>query len=116
MFNAAGWRGVHALDAIAHGDGPNTFADLVTQEFQWSRSLVTVLLKYTPRYLGKLSPCGSNFSSCSHSSGTRSTRSPWRSAFLLPILALSFKITFVNVAYPSLPQSTSFQRRFVLVA
>ena len=26
MFNAAGWRGVHAVDAIAHGDGPNTFA------------------------------------------------------------------------------------------
>ena len=56
MFNAAGWRGVHALDAIAHGDGPNTFADLATQEFQWSRSLVTILLKYTPLYIGKLSP------------------------------------------------------------
>ena len=38
MMNAHGWRGVHALDAIAHGDGPRTFADLVTQEFQWSRS------------------------------------------------------------------------------
>ncbi|WP_455872893.1 glycosyltransferase [Rhizobium yanglingense] len=29
MMNAGGWRGVHALDAIAHGDGPATFADLV---------------------------------------------------------------------------------------
>ena len=49
MMNAYGWRGVHALDAIAHGDGPRTFADLVTQEFQWSRSLVTILLQYSPK-------------------------------------------------------------------
>lgn len=51
MMNAHGWHGVHALDAIAHGDGPRTFADLVTQEFQWSRSLVTILLRYTPALL-----------------------------------------------------------------
>ncbi|WP_246681613.1 cellulose synthase catalytic subunit [Mesorhizobium sp. B2-4-3] len=56
MINAAGWRGVHAIDAIANGDGPQTFADLVTQEFQWSRSLTTILLEYTPGYLSKLSP------------------------------------------------------------
>jgi cellulose synthase/poly-beta-1,6-N-acetylglucosamine synthase-like glycosyltransferase len=49
LFMAAhGWRGVHAMNAIAHGDGPANFADLVTQEFQWSRSLVTLLLQYTP--------------------------------------------------------------------
>ncbi|MEO5759602.1 MAG: cellulose synthase catalytic subunit [Mesorhizobium sp.] len=56
LINAAGWRGVHAIDAIAHGDGPQTFADLVTQEFQWSRSLTTILLQYSPRYLSKLTP------------------------------------------------------------
>ncbi|AZO15760.1 glycosyltransferase [Mesorhizobium sp. M2A.F.Ca.ET.043.05.1.1] len=56
LINAAGWRGVHAIDAIANGDGPQTFADLVTQEFQWSRSLVTILLEYTPKYFGKLTP------------------------------------------------------------
>lgn len=55
MMNAHGWRGVHALDAIAHGDGPRTFADLVTQEFQWSRSLVTLLLQYSPIYVPRLS-------------------------------------------------------------
>jgi cellulose synthase (UDP-forming) len=55
MMNAHGWRGVHALHAIAHGDGPRTFADLVTQEFQWSRSLVLILLRYTRRYIGGLS-------------------------------------------------------------
>jgi cellulose synthase/poly-beta-1,6-N-acetylglucosamine synthase-like glycosyltransferase len=54
IMNAHGWRGVHAVNAIAHGAGPETFADLATQEFQWSRSLVTILLKYTPRYFGKL--------------------------------------------------------------
>jgi cellulose synthase (UDP-forming) len=53
-MNAHGWRGVHAVNAIAHGAGPETFADLATQEFQWSRSLVTILLKYTPLYFGKL--------------------------------------------------------------
>lgn len=51
MMNASGWRGIHAVDAIAHGDGPHTFADLITQEFQWSRSLVTLLLQYSPVYV-----------------------------------------------------------------
>ncbi len=54
MMNAYGWRGVHALDAIARGDGPRTFADLVTQEFQWSRSLVMLLLQYAPIYVPRL--------------------------------------------------------------
>lgn len=56
FMNAHGWRGAHALDAIAHGDGPRTFADLVTQEFQWSRSLMMILLQYTPKLVGKLPP------------------------------------------------------------
>jgi hypothetical protein len=54
MMNAYGWRGVHALDAIAHGDGPRTFADLVTQEFQWSRSVVMILLQYSPNLIPRL--------------------------------------------------------------
>ncbi len=54
MMNAHGWRGVHAINAIAHGLGPQTFADLATQEFQWSRSLVTILLRYSPKYFGAL--------------------------------------------------------------
>jgi cellulose synthase/poly-beta-1,6-N-acetylglucosamine synthase-like glycosyltransferase len=54
MMNAHGWRGVHALNAIAHGAGPQTFGDLATQEFQWSRSLFTILLKYTPLHFGNL--------------------------------------------------------------
>jgi len=54
MMNADGWRGVHAINAIAHGAGPQTFGDLATQEFQWSRSLVAILLRHTPSYLHKL--------------------------------------------------------------
>jgi len=54
LMNAGGWRGVHALNAIAVGDGPANITDLCTQEFQWSRSLVTLLLQYTPRYLARL--------------------------------------------------------------
>lgn len=54
LFNAGGWRGVHAINAIAHGEGPETFTDLVVQEFQWSRSLVTILLEYSPTYVPKL--------------------------------------------------------------
>jgi len=56
ILNAGGWRGVHAIDAHAIGAGPATFADMLTQEFQWSRSLVTILLQHTPRYLRNLRP------------------------------------------------------------
>ena len=55
MMNGHGWRGVHALDAIAHGEGPPTLADCFTQEFQWSRSLMVVMLTVMPKYWGRLS-------------------------------------------------------------
>ncbi|MBW8298649.1 MAG: glycosyltransferase [Hydrogenophaga sp.] len=54
LFHASGWRGVHAINAIAHGAGPETFTDLVMQEFQWSRSLMTILLQYSPTKVSKL--------------------------------------------------------------
>jgi cellulose synthase/poly-beta-1,6-N-acetylglucosamine synthase-like glycosyltransferase len=54
LMNAAGWRGVHAIQARAHGQGPQTFADMAVQEFQWSRSLVRILLFHTPHQWGKL--------------------------------------------------------------
>jgi cellulose synthase (UDP-forming) len=56
MFNAGGWKGVHAIDAIAHGDGPETFSDLIVQEFQWSRSLMSILIEHTPHVIKKLPP------------------------------------------------------------
>jgi cellulose synthase/poly-beta-1,6-N-acetylglucosamine synthase-like glycosyltransferase len=54
LLNSAGWHGAFAIDAEAHGDGPNTFAAMLTQEFQWSKSLTVLLLKVVPRNLGCL--------------------------------------------------------------
>ena len=50
-LQSAGWDGVFAIDAEAHGDGPESLAEMLTQEIQWSRSLGTVLTRYAP---GKL--------------------------------------------------------------
>ncbi len=49
LLNACGWRGVHAQDAIAHGEGPQTLGAMLIQEFQWSRSLVILLFTLLPR-------------------------------------------------------------------
>jgi cellulose synthase (UDP-forming) len=54
LLNAAGWQGAFAIDAEAHGDGPNTFAAMTVQEFQWARSLATILLALVPSNLRRL--------------------------------------------------------------
>ncbi len=54
LITTAGWHGAFAMDAEAHGDGPNTFAAMLVQEFQWSRSLTMVLLGLVPRNLRPL--------------------------------------------------------------
>jgi cellulose synthase/poly-beta-1,6-N-acetylglucosamine synthase-like glycosyltransferase len=56
LLNAHGWRGAFAHRAICYGLGPETFEDAMVQEFQWSRSLTTILLRYLPPLLGKLPP------------------------------------------------------------
>lgn len=40
LMTSHGWEGVFAIDAEAHGDGPETLSDCVTQDFQWSRSMM----------------------------------------------------------------------------
>ena len=100
LISAAGWRGVHAIDAHALGDGPATLPDLVTQEFQWSRSLVTLLLRYTPQYFGKL-PLRLKFlfGFCQ----------VWYALFSIamavmyaaPIIAVVFDVRFADVTYPA---------------
>lgn len=99
MMNAHGWRGVHALNAIAHGAGPETFADLATQEFQWSRSVLTILLRYTPLYFGRLPlRLKLQFAFCQL----------WYPVFsiimlityLLPLSALLFDCNLVGINYP----------------
>lgn len=99
LMNAGGWKGVHALNAIASGDGPATFADLAVQEFQWSRSLMTLLLQYTPRYLPTLPlRLKAQFLFCQL----------WYPLFalfmllmfLLPVVALGLDRNMVGVTYP----------------
>ncbi len=55
MMNSFGWHGAFAVDAEAHGDGPETVADCVTQEFQWSRSMMKILLGVGRPYRSGLS-------------------------------------------------------------
>lgn len=98
ILNAGGWRGVHAMDAIAIGQGPATITDLITQEFQWSRSLVTILLRYTPHYFGQLSGLQKFQFVFSH------LWYPLFAVFMaimfsLPIFALAFDMRFVDVSF-----------------
>ena len=54
LLNTAGWHGAFAINAEAHGDGPNTFSAMLVQECQWSRSLTEVTLGLVPRNLRRL--------------------------------------------------------------
>lgn len=47
---ANGWTGAFAIDAIAHGDGADSFAASMQQEFQWSRSLIQLLVSWLRGY------------------------------------------------------------------
>ncbi|HEV7317786.1 MAG TPA: glycosyltransferase family 2 protein [Ensifer sp.] len=99
IMNAHGWRGVHALNAIAHGDGPANFADLAVQEFQWARSLVTILLKYSPVYVPRLSP-RLRFQFLFSQLWYPLFSSFMALMFVMPIAALFMGRAFVAVTYP----------------
>ncbi|ARO28094.1 glycosyltransferase family protein [Rhizobium sp. NXC14] len=99
MMNAGGWRGVHAIDAIAHGDGPANFVDLAVQEFQWSRSLVTILLQYSRRYVINL-PWRLKFQFVFSQLWYPLFSAVMAVMFLLPVAALLTGQVFVNVTYP----------------
>jgi cellulose synthase (UDP-forming) len=47
-LQSGGWDGVFVLDAEAHGAGPASVDEMMTQEIQWSRSLGTILTKWLP--------------------------------------------------------------------
>ncbi len=99
LINAAGWRGVHAIDAIAIGDGPATVADMVTQEFQWSRSLLTLLLQHTGRYLRKL-PLRLKFLFVFCQLWYPLFALTSAMLYLAPVVALAFDLRYANVTYP----------------
>lgn len=100
ILNAGGWRGVHAVDAIAIGDGPATVADMITQEFQWSRSLVTLLLQHTPRYLRTLPPrLRAQFLFCQLLYPILAVT--YLAMYLVPIVAVVFDVHYAHVTYPA---------------
>ncbi len=55
LLNAEGWRGVWAHDAVARGEGPNSFDDIIVQDYQWARSLTVLLISLLPKLWKKLS-------------------------------------------------------------
>jgi cellulose synthase (UDP-forming) len=54
LLTSAGWQGAFAHRAEAHGEGPHTLTAMLTQEFQWSRSLTVLLLGLVPAHLRRL--------------------------------------------------------------
>ncbi|WP_313614457.1 glycosyltransferase family 2 protein [Agrobacterium sp.] len=99
LMNAGGWRGVHALNAIAHGDGPSTFTDLAVQEFQWSRSLVTILLQYSKDYVPAL-PAKLKFQFLFSQIWYPLFSLVMAMMFAMPVIALMAGHPLVNVSYP----------------
>jgi cellulose synthase/poly-beta-1,6-N-acetylglucosamine synthase-like glycosyltransferase len=53
-LQCGGWDGVFAIDAEAHGAGPASLHDLLTQEVQWARSLGAVLSRWMPQKARRL--------------------------------------------------------------
>ncbi len=98
-MNAAGWRGAFAIDAIAHGEGAFNFTDGVRQEFQWSRSLVNILLQWSPGYWGRIPwRLRLEYSFCQLWYPLFGTQAmAW---YFVPISALLTKSPWVNVSYP----------------
>jgi cellulose synthase (UDP-forming) len=98
MMNALGWRGGFAMDAEAHGDGPESFADFLLQEYQWARSLMIVLLTVTPRYIGRL-PLHLKFQFLFSQMWYPIFAMTMLVGVCLPILALIFDRPWMNVDY-----------------
>lgn len=55
LLTSSGWKSTFAHTAEAHGEGPRNLSAMVTQEFQWSRSLVMLLIDTVPQHLRRLS-------------------------------------------------------------
>lgn len=100
ILNAGGWRGVHAIDAIAVGEGPATVADMVTQEFQWSRSLVTLLLRHSGPYLARMPwHLAAQFLFCQMLYPLFALT--LGAMYLMPMVALIWDVTWAEVTFPA---------------
>lgn len=54
LLHSAGWQGAYGISAEAHGNGPLTFQAMLVQEFQWTRSLTTLMYRLVPPHLRRL--------------------------------------------------------------
>lgn len=100
LISARGWKGVHAIDAHAIGDGPANAADLVTQEFQWSRSLVTLLLQHSRPYLAAM-PLKLRFQFAFCQLWYPLYALCMLVLYLVPVISLVFDTRFADVTYPA---------------
>jgi cellulose synthase/poly-beta-1,6-N-acetylglucosamine synthase-like glycosyltransferase len=99
LLNSVGWRGVFAIDARCHGLGPDTFEDAMLQEFQWSRSLATILLGLTPSVYGRLPMrLRCQFLYCQLFYPLRGVMSVM--GLLLPAVAMATAQPWVRIDYP----------------
>lgn len=99
LLNSKGWRGAFAVDAECHGLGPETFEDAMVQEYQWSRSLATILLTITPKVYADLpTKLRLQFLYCQLFYPLRGTMSVV--GLLLPALAMAIAMPWVRVDYP----------------
>ena len=99
LLNANGWRGAFAHRAICLGLGPETFEDAMVQEFQWSRSLTTILLRHLPPLFLKLPPLlRIQFIYAQVFYPLRGMLS--LAALLLPVFALILDHPWIQVLYP----------------
>jgi hypothetical protein len=87
LMQVHGWQGAWAHTAEAHGDGPNTFADLMVQDFQWAKSMMILFLTLFPKVWHTLSTRNKIFFTFTQLWYTASTL-VWLTAFTLPLLAL----------------------------
>lgn len=113
LMKSSGWQGVWAFDAHARGEGANSFNDLITQDYQWARSLVTLLFSFYPKHWAKLSikeKAQFTFTQIYYPLGA----AMWIISILLPIIALvtneaPVKVEFLQfVLFAGVPSLISF--------
>ncbi|MFM9087922.1 MAG: glycosyltransferase family 2 protein [Cyanobium sp.] len=98
LMNAKGWSGVFQPDAIAHGEGPASFVDGMTQEFQWSRSLIMILLLLLPASFVSLS-ARKKFQFLFAENWYALFSSAAIIGFLIPVLCLFYDTPLLRMSY-----------------
>ena len=56
VLAAHGYRGVFVPELIAVGDGPDSFATYLRQQFAWAHSMIQIFLRHTPRLVRRYTP------------------------------------------------------------